>query len=423
MGMTFARLHRRFWKSQRLSADALNALELQEVRRIARFAYATVPAYREKFDRAGFHPEEIRALADLERFPLTKKEEMRSSPERFRSTAVPASKLLLHRTGGSTGTPMAVYSTKETWLAERAMMYRGWTWAGFRPGDRIVTCVGDLEAPDESAPVQRYRNRLDVSSGHLDPRGLERYASEIRDFAPQFVRTYPTVAFLLGRELEARGIRLPSLKGIWTQSETLPPQMRNEIEELWGCPVRDYYGMQEKCVAMSECEHGTMHIHSEFGHVELLPSGVPPLRRIVATGFWNRAMPLLRYETRDLALPKAEPCRCGRALPAVSRIEGRLEDFLITPGGKWVQELDRAVMNAKHVRECQLIQERLDWARVLVVPDPRFTAEDEAELLRLLRERIGPGVDITLERVAEIPRTSSGKFRFVVSRVKGPDPT
>ncbi|MFH1261859.1 MAG: hypothetical protein V1495_00195 [Pseudomonadota bacterium] len=416
LGLEFARLHRRFWRSQHWSADRLGELQLEELRRIVRVAARSVPAYREKFAQAGLDPDRIRSFDDFRRLPVTTKGEIRQEPERFRSSAVPGAALLQHRTSGSTGSPMVVYSTREAWLAERAMMYRGWRWAGFRSGDRIATCVGEaVEGSDE--PTRLYRNRLDLSSGRLDPDGFALFTEALRSFDPQFVRTYPSIARVLGLELRTRGIRLPSLKGIWTQSETLTPAMRSDLETIWKAPVRDYYGLQEKCAAMSECEQGTMHVHAEFGLVELLPGPHPGLSKIVATGFWNRAMPFLRYETGDLAIPRTDPCRCGRALPVIGMIQGRMEDLLITPSGKVIADLDQVIFQVDGIRESQVIQERPDSIRVLVAPSPGFSEAEEATLRNVLQLRVGNDVRITIERVTAVPRTSSGKIRFLVSRL------
>ena len=421
-GWTFARLYRRFWRSQWRSAAELRGLQLAELRRLLRHASTTVPAYRERFAGLGLGWSDIRRLEDLRLLPLTYKHELQDGGDAFFSTAIPAARTLLRTTSGSTGTPLTVASTNATQLAERAMMLRGWAWSGYRPGDRVAVCVGELTGVivgEAHAPYTRYRESLDFSPHHLDRRGCDAYLELLRQFRPRFIRTYPSIAQTLGKRMQERGLRLDSVKALWTQSEIIYPAERTLIEAMWRAPIFDFYGMQEKCIAMSECEHHRLHLHSEFGLLELLPSDEPGLAQVVATGFHNPAMPLLRYQTRDLAVPDDDgPCRCGRALPTVKRIVGRVEDCLYASDGRQVMEIDAAIADLSHIRECQIVQEELGHVRVRVVPAPGFAAGDEAELAGRLRRCVGDDLRVTIERCTTLPRTATGKQRFIVSKIE-----
>ncbi|MCA9618297.1 MAG: phenylacetate--CoA ligase family protein [Myxococcales bacterium] len=420
-GLQFGAHHQRFWRSQAWPRERLEALQLRELKRMAQHARQTVPAYRRIFAEIGFDPEAMRSLADWTRLPLTTKAQIQDDPEAYVSRAIPPAERQRRTTSGSTGTPLVLYSTNDTHVAESAMMYRGWRWSGLTRDDRVVTCVGELtgdELGPRHAPYARYRNHIEISPHHLSEEAVRSYVDLIREFAPAYLRTYPSIAQLFGKLMRDEGITPPPLRGIWTQSEALLDCERRLVEEQWGTRVYDYYGMQEKCLAMSECEHGRMHVHCEFGHVELLPSEHPPYAHVVATGFYNPAMPLLRYQTRDLAIPDDRPCPCGRALPTVARIVGRLEDFLLASDGSQVMEADAAIAELTTIRECQIIQESLSACRVLVVPGPGYSAETERELTARLRCQLGEEVSVTVERLTAIPRTATGKQRFIVSKVK-----
>lgn len=420
-GLAFGRLHHDFWRSQHWSAERLRDRQLRELQRIARHAYRTVVAYRQRFDAIGLKPEDIRTFDDWTAVPVTTKPEVQDDPEAFSSSAVPERRRQIRTTSGSTGTPLRICTTERTQVAESAIMYRGFRWSGYRPGDRIITIVGELTGDvrgPRHAPYMRYREHLDLSPHHLTEDGCRSYLERMRDFGPAFLRTYPSIAQLLGKVMEDAGIEAPELRGIWTQSEILYGAERALLERQWRTRVFDYYGMQEKCVAMSECEQGRMHIHSEFGYVELLPSERPRYAHIVATGFYNLAMPLLRYQTKDLAVPDDRPCPCGRALPTVSRIVGRVEDFLLASDGSQVMEADAAIADLTTIRECQIVQESLRHTRVLVVPGPRFSTADERTLATRLQSLLGTDVQLEVERLSSIPRTGTGKQRFIVSKIK-----
>ena len=128
-------------------------------------------------------------------------------------------------------------------------------------------------------------------------------------------------------------------------------------------------------------------------------------------------MPLIRYETGDRAALSAEPCPCGRGLPVIAGIEGRVDDVVITPDGRRIGRLDPVFKADRPIREAQIIQETRDTLRVLYAPTDAYTAADGAALIQRIHDRVGPEMTVVLEAVDAVPRTANGKFRAVVSRV------
>jgi len=423
-GWPFASLYRRLDRTQWLSAGELRSLQERELRRVVEHAAHTVPAYRRRFRELGIDYRDIRHIEDLAALPLTAKGDIQDDPEGFVSEAAPPARRLTHTTSGSTGTPLTIVSVEATHTAESVVMFRGFSWSGYRSFDRIAVCVGKVTGEilgPSHAPYARYRERFEFSPHHLDTRGCDAYLDQLVEFQPRFLRTYPSIAELLGQRMLERGIRLRSLDGVWTQSEVLSDTDRKFIEETWDAPIFDFYGMQEKCIAMSECEHRRLHLHSEFGALELVPDEATGMSQIVATGFHNPAMPLLRYQTRDLAVADDRPCPCGRGLPTVARIVGRVEDSLYASDGRLVMEMDGVIAGLGHIRECQIVQEELAKIRVRVVPTPDFGDRDEVELAGRIRRELGQDVAVEVERLTTLPRTKTGKQRFIVSMIE-PDP-
>lgn len=419
LGWAFGRAHATLWESQWHDANTLRALQERELRRVVTHAATTVPAYREMFRRLSLRPADVRTIADLAQLPLTTKAELQERPNAYLSEAVPEHRRIRHTTSGSTGTPLAAITTQHSWVAEKAAMYRGWRWAGYRQHDRIVTCVGPLSDNNTGgrAPIERWNDYLDISPHHLDEVGCRQYVDILREFNPHFIRTYPSVFLILGKHMAEQGVKLPELKALLTHSEVIYPEDQRELEATWGAPVRDYYGMQEKCVAMSECERGQLHLHAELGVVELVATEYEPFRQVVATGFFNPAMPLLRYATGDLAVEAKGRCGCGRAHETIERLIGRIEDFIYRADGSPALELDAIIAPLQHIRECQIVQETLEHTRVRLRPAPPFTEADEQTLVRALKDELGGNVRITVEHCDALERTSSGKLRFLVSKL------
>jgi phenylacetate-CoA ligase len=177
--------------------------------------------------------------------------------------------------------------------------------------------------------------------------------------------------------------------------------------------------------AASECSHETLHLWPEAGILEILrddadeaaPDGVAG--RVVGTGLLNPDMPLVRYEVGDRAarLPTASRCPCGRSLPRLASVEGRLDDMVVTPDGARVGRLDPVFKEDLAVREAQIVQERIDLLRVRVVPAPGWSARDRDIIIERIRDRVGRRMEVCVEEVPCLERTPAGKLRAVVSHL------
>jgi phenylacetate-CoA ligase len=172
------------------------------------------------------------------------------------------------------------------------------------------------------------------------------------------------------------------------------------------------------------CPEGRYHVDTEFCVVEIdareeTPEGMRG--EILATGFANRAMPLLRYRTGDIAtLRDGETvCSCGRSRPVLEGIDGRLEDYVVTPDGRRIGRMDHVFKDALAVREAQILQPSIDRLVIRLVPRPDFDETARWALEREIRDRLGDRMVLEFELTDAIPRLPNGKFRAVVSEVTG----
>jgi phenylacetate-CoA ligase len=197
---------------------------------------------------------------------------------------------------------------------------------------------------------------------------------------------------------------------------------RCAIEETFATRVFDQYGQAEMQSFWYECEAGRMHAHPLAGVTEILrpdntPAAPGEMGEVVLTGLVNHAMPLMRYRVGDTARFAIESCPCGRGMPVIEEIGGRLDDFVYTRERGFLGRLDPVLKGVRNIVESQLEQESLDVLRVRFVPAPRFTAEDLQMLENNLRARVGRGIHLEFECTDRIPRSPNGKFRFVISRL------
>ena len=234
----------------------------------------------------------------------------------------------------------------------------------------------------------------------LTPENLPAYVAAFQKFRPDFIHGYPSSLYLLGGYTP---------KALFTASESLLDFQRTAIERAFGAKVFNWYGNTEMTCNIVECAAGSLHYRLDYGVLELLTDGT-----MIVTGLNNRAMPLIRYRVGDRAVAKDGTCSCGCAFPLIERIDGRIEDYVRTPDGRYVGRLDHLFKDAKHVREAQIVQTRLDEIVIRVVKDNGF---DEQIVLREARQRLGDAIKIRFEYVNAIERTAAGKFRFIVSQL------
>lgn len=175
--------------------------------------------------------------------------------------------------------------------------------------------------------------------------------------------------------------------------------------------------------AMSECNYGTLHLWPEAGYAEVLDDSNKPVKagvpgRLVCTGLLNEAMPLIRYDVMDMAqlAGSSVECRCGRNLPIVEKVFGRMDDSIVTKDGRRLALLDIIFGDHLAVREAQIIQESIDNIRIRVVPANGWNVSDENEIKSAVRQRMGD-VTVAVEVVTEIERTYAGKLRVMISKI------
>jgi phenylacetate-CoA ligase len=268
-----------------------------------------------------------------------------------------------------------------------------------------------------------------MSAYHLTPANLRSYLEAMQAARVQYVWGHSSALDALARAAKQNPQLRPNLRVILSSSEPLTARQRRNIAEGFQCPARATYGMSEMVVAASECVEGhRLHLWPDAGYAEVLdrdapvPAGTPG--DLVATCLVNWDMPLIRYRVGDrIALDAGSAgCACGRCLPGVARIEGRISDMLFTASGAC---LSPTAMEAVFdfdapILESQLVQESLHLVRVLYVPAGRPDPAVEADLRNRIQARMGD-IQVLVEPVAEIKRGPNGKFRAVICKLRRED--
>ncbi|GAF68791.1 unnamed protein product, partial [marine sediment metagenome] len=355
------------------------------------------------------------------------KEQYRENPASFLASDIPRHRLRTAKTSGTTGTPLPLWHTPETLAEEYATVWRMRRSAGVALSDPHLTFGGRIIVPfrQKTPPfwrVNSYSRQTLFSLYHMAPGNLPHYVGAIHDAPARYAEGYPSSLYLVAHALLDAGRALPAgrMAAVFTSSESLLAFHRTAIERAFGAPVRDRYGTSEFAVSMTGCEVNNLHVDSEFCAVEVEPAEdtVDYVRGpLLVTGLSNNATCFLRYRIGDTATQLKGRCPCGRPGDVFSEIDGRTDDYVVTPDGRRIGRLDHIFKGQLDVAEAQILQEHERTVTFLIVPRRSYNNASRKKLMKEIRGRLGTEIEVEIRLVDCIERGPGGKFRAVISRV------
>ena len=406
-----------------------DAWRLEKLRHLLIHAGTHVPYYRELFRELDFTPEEISGLADIAVLPVLTIDMVRELGDRLLPENLDRHDTYISASSGSTGRYIELRRDSSYYAWEQAFLLRYMRWHGVKLHWRYAIFYSAImDAPvtsDDHPPYERFRNRLILSQFHTDDRSIDFYCDLLADFRPDHLTVSPNILLLFTRRCRRRGIAPPFVPRFFLCSaENLYEEHRREMEEYWGCPVYDRYGHNEGCVSAAECPEKGFHLSTELGHAEFLredgtPAAPGEAARVIATGFFTHAMPLIRYDTRDIGRYSDARCSCGRTLPLLDAIDGRADDVILTHDGRPISAMRAVFSRTAGIRLTQIVQEVPGEIVIRIVPDEHYDERVKDVILGNLHRDIGEGVlDVRFELVEDVERAPSGKVRLVRSYVE-----
>lgn len=410
-------------RNQWLKPAELEELQAKRLRAMIKHAYDNTEFYHRRFKEFGVTPDDIRSADDLNKIPLTTKDDVRKyGLTEMTSRGLNLDKCRVVPTSGSSGTPMRVVYDQNADDFSKAINLRSMVENGLRLTDRMVN-LGDMRTAKKPSWFQKL-GILNLQTVDIFD-DVDREVNDLLKINPQSMIGYASQLRLLSEYKVRHNLKELQPGTIFSTAELLDPDTRRIINSAFDLNVVDLFGCIEVNRTAWECqEHCGYHMDVDSIVMELLDDGesvsAGERGEVVYTSLYNYAMPLIRYQVGDVATPTDETCPCGRGLPLLKSVEGRKDDFIRLPSGKTISPITMHLI-VKHtpgIVECQVVQESLDKISVILVVMDKFTDVLSERLVREIQQALNCEVSVDVRVVDAIQRGPNGKMRMVISKVK-----
>lgn len=414
------------------SKEALRKHQGKHLRNVIENAYESVPFYHEKFRKAGVFPSDIRTVADLDKLPITRKDELRNeNPTRLLSCKYAEAKLRTLTTSGSTGKPLKVYITNSEDCWRKAIYLRANVTCGQKPSDRWAVII----APRHFGSTTDIQRRLGIFAQTCISvfSKIDQQVAFVNQVKPDVLDGYSGTLYLLARKIHELGLSPPRPKLIFGSADLTDAPTREYIEKVFNAPYYDQFGCIEVDRTAWQCPEKVGYhmdvdsVITEFVDEDGCNVSAGETGEILHTSLFNYAMPFIRYSVGDMGRPSNEICPCGRTLPLMEIVEGRKDSFIVLPNGQLASPRMFTVALSMsnqfaNIEQFRIIQKKTDLLEFVIkrrsneIEDAVLKKELVADLRKLLR--IDKDVRFDVRFVEDMPMNKSGKLMAVVSEVK-----
>jgi len=411
---------RRLMNNRRLSSVELEAARERKLQALIRHAYEKVPYYRSLFQSVGLLPEDIRTAKDLQRIPMTTKDDLRTAGvERITAKGIELAACQVAYTSGTTGKPFAIYLTRADLKARQLVEFRTLLSVGFRPQDRL-TVLGPVHPH-----VMRLHQRLGFyRSVNISPAlSLDHQIELLKRSRPTILWAYPTVLRALLHRVNYRLDAVARPRMLITSAETCDDLLEAGIQGSFKMERLNFYGANEVGRIAAEClAHEGLHVNADHVILECVnpkhPAESGASREAVVTSLTALAQPFIRYRLGDVCTYTEKSCSCGSPFPLISSPLGRVDDVLKLPSGKIVSvwPLTFILRKMDRLEQYRIIQESAEHlvVELLFRGDPNDDAL--VQVRSRIMEQLGEPVRVDIQCVDDI-RNDTSKVRSFVSKL------
>ncbi len=380
--------------------------------------YKTVPYYKKTFDALGIDYRSIKCLEDLKILPVINKQIVKDNYQDFFSTDYQLNNLIELHTSGTSGSGLTFYMDKKAHADVWAQVWRGNNNIGLKRKTWCACFNGRPIVPKEQTKPPFYRvnragRQIMFSSFHLNETAFANYFHALNKYKPKWIQSYPSSLVPFAQYMIDNSLVLNySIEIVTLSSESVTLEMCKKIEKAFGVYPIQNYAQVEAVATFRQRLDKTIYVDEDFSAVEFIDTGVDNLCRIVGTTLTNYAMPLLRYDTKDLAT--YEETSEGRK---ILTIDGRTEDYIKLKDGNIMRRLSRIFHEQTNISEAQIIQKSLDLLEIHVVTGKNYGKDDEKKLIEDVDSYLLNRISYKIIYDEEIHKTKSGKFKFIISEI------
>ena len=423
MGRELPRLYSLYNQSQYWDDEEMSAFQNNRLRTLFAHCLQNSPFYARMLRVAGINPDSA-SIQDLKKLPICEKGDLKQNHKDITAKNLHELPLIKRgTTGGTTGEPLVVFSDANRRASTSAALYRYFDWIGVSLASSKLRVWGQPIV--KRSGIKKIRRNIsdyisnfnDLDAFKIAEKYFEEYVAAFKKHKPSLLRGYTQSLYELALILKKHGFQYP-LRGVSCTVEPLFEQYRQLFREVFSCEAFDQYGCGECNSIAFECEHHQgLHVARENCLLEVDENGAA-----IITDLNNRAFPIIRYKPGDNLVVSTEPCSCGRPGPIIKKIFGRTGDVVIGADGMklhpefFTHLINEASISGKQrIRKYQVRQDAIGHLSWIIEIDAM--AEKDISILHEHLRRYLINTEIKISISKEIPRESSGKFRYVISNV------
>lgn len=405
-------------KQQALYEETIPYKELKKkqfnrFKKIFTHAYQNIPFYRQIYSKANIKPNLLKQPKDILKVPIVTKNEMRKVNIGLLTDADALDKYgIMNKTSGSTGKPFIYYNDSRAKKGERKALFRLQNAIGMNFGEKIIRLRNDnIKGVGLKIILQKaFGNTIHLSTRNLTLQLIDKHIARIRRINPRLIESFPHQILAFVKRLEETGDTLP-VPNILIVGGNLTKKDKMRVSAVFKGKIFNEYGASEAMRVAYQCNEGSAyHIDLTRYHVEVIRNGreadIGERGELVITNFDNRVMPFIRYRIKDVAI-RGEKCNCHRTWPTLERVEGRVQQTMLLPNGRFLEpNLIRETFtnNAEIISEFQSVLTSENELLIKIVPHDAYEKSNEMHIISELEKITGPNIPIRIEKVKSIPR-------------------
>lgn len=418
-----------------LNNKELTMIQERKLNKLLDHSYQNVQFYRRLFDSVGLKPEDIKTIEDLSKIPITTKSQFKNAREEITAKNINLLNCDKLITSGSTGNPLTLYFSKE----DSSITAMGYDVVRLENGFKLFRDVLlSTRGNDNSNDKKQWFQHLGIAKKEKFNvfESVDNQIQILRKVRPDVIWGYPSAIKLLAKEIQEKSIKDIFPRLIFTASEVLDPETRKFINSVFNVELFDVYGSHETGCMAWECEkHSGYHIKMDTVLMEFVDDDGNSVNagergKVVVTNLHSYAMPIIRYEIGDFAIPTYEECSCGRGGFLIKTIDGRSKDVLVTRKGKIIVSsfipylfypdctYSEDAEQYKKIKQFQVVQKTKDEILIKIVKEPKSEERKFDYIKTNFKNVFGENADISLIFVESIPKLPSGKNTYIISNLK-----